>query len=393
VLGAPEVFGALAIGALGGLGLARILWHHPAASQAPAEKAAEAEQNAGRSDARFERLIRNLPLAAITIGRRGTISSFNPTAAALFGLDPQRTVGKSLIEAIPSVELERQVNAALRGESSMRTIVIPEIESERTFNVATFPSDPDGEVVLIASDQTQLVALEKVRREFISNVSHELRTPLSSIKLMVETVLLSGEETEASAMFLPKVLHEVDRMVQLVEDLLQLAHSESGRLALRREWFDLSEFARSVTNMFAQRAETLGVQLEVGASEALHVYADRNRLTQVLVNLIDNALRHTPAGGRVTIGVAREGGEAIVAVRDTGVGIPYNDLPHIFERFYVVERSRAREMSGTGLGLSIAKQLLEAHGGSISAESDLGAGSTFTCRIPIGAPAAEARVS
>ncbi len=385
----PEVVAAVALSLLAGLALGRFVWRGRDESVADQDRA---DQIGGEPDQRFERLIRSLPLAAMTFGPRGNIVSFNPNAAALFGLDPRRTIGRTVIEAIPSIELERQVNAALRGESSMRTIVIAEVESERTFNVAAFPTDPGGDVVLIASDQTQLVTLEKVRREFISNVSHELRTPLSSIKLMVETVLLSEGDTEAAAMFLPKVLREVDRMVQLVEDLLQLAHSESGRLALRREPLDMAAFAGSIVNMFAQRAQALDVRLELEAGEPLIVQADRNRLTQVLVNLLDNALRHTPAGGSILVTVERRDGEAVVAVRDTGIGIPYNDLPHIFERFYVVERSRAREMSGTGLGLSIAKQLLEAHGGSISAESDLGRGSTFTCRVPIGA-AVETKVS
>jgi two-component system, OmpR family, phosphate regulon sensor histidine kinase PhoR len=387
----PEIVVVAGLSLLGGLIFGRAL---PRRSESAESSAAESGERAERGgDDRFERLIRNLPLAAMTFGPRGAIMSFNPAAAALFGLDPGRTVGKTLIEAIPSVELERQVDAALRGESSMRSIVIAEIESERTFNVAAFPIGADGDVVLIASDQTQLVGLEKVRREFISNVSHELRTPLSSIKLMVETVLLSEGEPEAGAMFLPKVVREVDRMVQLVEDLLQVAHSESGRLALRREWFDLTAFAASIVNMFAQRAGTLEIGLELEGESSLQVQADRNRLTQVFVNLLDNALRHTHAGGSVTIVIRRENKDAIFAVRDTGVGIPYNDLPHIFERFYVVERSRAREISGTGLGLSIAKQLLEAHGGTIGVESDLGTGSTFTCRIPIGVAAVESKVS
>jgi PAS domain S-box-containing protein len=387
----PEMFSVLALGALAGFGLARVLLRD-AKTAPPASEDAGAEA-AERPDDRFERLVRNLPLAAMTLSRHGTITSFNPTAAALFGLDPQRTTGRSLIEAIPSVELERQVSAALRGESSMRTVVIAEVETERTFSVATFPTDVDGDIVLIASEQTQLIALEKVRHEFISNVSHELRTPLSSIKLMVETVLLSEGDTDVGSMFLPKVLHEVDRMVELVEDLLQLAHSESGRLALRREWFDFTAFAGTILNLFAQRSQALEVRLILDAPRPVQIQADRNRLTQVFVNLLDNALRHTPAGGSVTVGIERRDEDVVCIVRDTGVGIPYNDLPHIFERFYVVERSRAREISGTGLGLSIAKQLIEAHGGSISAESDFGSGATFTCRIPIGAQIVESKVS
>lgn len=344
-------------------------------------------------DRRFELLLRNLPLAALTLSRRGMITSINPTAAALFGLDPHRVLGRALIEAIPSIELERQVSAALRGESSMRTIVIAEVAQERTFSVAAFTLDDRGDVALIASDQTQLVALERVRREFVSNVSHELRTPLSSIKLMVETVLLSDGDSDAAPMFLPKVVREVDRMVALVDDLLQVAHSESGRLALRRESFDLADFAASILNMFAHRAETLEVALDLETREPVRVWADRNRLTQVLVNLLDNALRHTPSGGSVTVAVERDAGEAIVSVRDTGVGIPYADLPHIFERFYVVDRSRSREHTGTGLGLSIARHLVEAHGGTLIAHSVLGDGATFECRLPVVSEPAKIKVS
>lgn len=386
-----ETILALVAGLVGGLFVSRFTGGEGTWTATGTEAAGAVDSEHG--DERFDRVLRNLPLAAITLDRRGTITSVNPTAAALFGFDPQRVQGKALIEAIPSIDLERQVAGALRGEGAMRKIVIPEIEGERIFNVAAFPTDQDGDVVLIASDQTALVALERVRHEFISNVSHELRTPLSAIKLMVETVMLSEHDPEAEAMFLPKVLREVDRMVALVEDLLELAKSEAGQLPLRRESFDLSSFVGSILHMFAQRAESLDVKLEERAAGPLEIYADRNRLTQVLVNLLDNALRHTPAGGKVTASIERSGEDAVLTVKDNGVGIPYHDLPHIFERFYVVERSRARETSGTGLGLSIAKQLIEAHGGTISAESDLGAGATFTCRIPIEAPRLESKAS
>jgi two-component system phosphate regulon sensor histidine kinase PhoR len=386
-----ETLLALVAGLVGGLFVSRFTGGEGAWAAQGTELEGAPESVQG--DERFERVLHNLPLAAITLDKRGAITSVNPTAAALFGFDPQRVEGRALIEAIPSIDLERQVAAALRGEGAMRKIVIPELEGDRTFNVAAFPTDRDGDVVLIASDQTALIALERVRREFISNVSHELRTPLSAIKLMVETVMLSEHDPEAEAMFLPKVLREVDRMVALVEDLLELAKSESGQLPLRRESFDLSAFAGQVIHMLAQRADSLDVRLEERAAGPLEIYADRNRLTQVLVNLLDNALRHTPAGGRVTVTVERGGEDAYLIVKDNGVGIPYHDLPHIFERFYVVERSRARETSGTGLGLSIARQLLEAHGGSITAESDLGVGATFTCRIPIETARAESKAS
>jgi len=136
-------------------------------------------------------------------------------------------------------------------------------------------------------------------------------------------------------------------------------------------------------NTFAQRADQTQVELELEAPQEVFVDADRNRLIQIAMNLVDNALRHTPAGGTVSVDVDQLGDRAILRVRDTGAGIPYKDLPHIFERFYVVDRSRSRGHSGTGLGLSIARHLIEAHGGTIVAESQLGGGSTFTCSLPL----------
>jgi signal transduction histidine kinase len=286
-----------------------------------------------------------------------------------------------LIEAVPSIDVDRQLQAALTGEASTREVVLVQRERERTLSVALAPLPGGSEFIVLATDRTAMLVLERARRDFVSNVSHELRTPLSAIKLMVETVVLS-DDAEAREMFLPMVGREVDRMVQLVEDLLEMARSESGRLPLRRERFELATVAEGVIETFAQRAAGLSVALSTAVDESVVVDADRNRITQVLLNLVDNALRHTPAGGTVTIAIRAEERDAVLTVADTGVGIPYRDLPHIFERFYVVERSRARERRGTGLGLSIAKQLVEAHGGTIEAKSELGQGASFTCRLP-----------
>jgi signal transduction histidine kinase len=208
-----------------------------------------------------------------------------------------------------------------------------------------------------------------------------LRTPLSSINLMIETILENDGDEEALDLFLPRIKREVDRMVQLVQDLLELARAESGRLRLRREDVDLASVGTNIMRTFEPRAAQLGVALRF-EGQATRINGDPDRLAQVFVNLIDNALRHTPAGGKVTVSVFAQGSAASLVVRDSGVGIPYNDLPHVFERFYVVDRSRARESTGTGLGLSIVKQVVEAHGGSVSAESEYGLGATFTCLFP-----------
>jgi two-component system phosphate regulon sensor histidine kinase PhoR len=332
-------------------------------------------------DERTRRVLAALPFAAFLIDARGVVRFVNPAAETLFQIRAARVTGQGLIAVVPSVAMERQVFAAIRGETSTRDITIGDPARERTLGITAHPFE--GGALAVAADRTDLLAIEHVRREFVANVSHELRTPLSAIKLMLETVLVSDDDAEARTLFLPQVAREVDRMIRLVEDLLELARSESGNLQLRKDVFDLTDVATTVVNTFAQRSVASGIELELEAPEAVFVDADRHRLTQVGMNLVDNALRHTPSGGTVTVEIAQEAGGAVLRVRDTGRGIPYHDLPHIFERFYVVDRSRSREHTGTGLGLSIARHLVEAHGGTLTAQSVYGRGATFVCRLPL----------
>jgi two-component system phosphate regulon sensor histidine kinase PhoR len=329
---------------------------------------------------RVERLIEALPFAAFTIDGRGRVRVFNAAAGELFGVDRRRAQGRALIEVVPSVELERMVGLAREGETRSRDVELGSGARDRYVGITVQPYE--GGAIAIATDRTAYRAAERMRSDFIGNVSHELRTPLSAMKLMLETVLISDDDAEARTLFLPQIGGEIERMIRLVEDLLELVRSESGTHVLRRENFDLGDLAASVVNTFAQRADAAGVELELEAPEEVMLDADRGALTQVVVNLLDNALRHTPAEGSVVIDVRREGSDAVLAVRDTGVGIPFADLPRVFERFYVVDRSRSREHTGTGLGLAIAKHLVEAHGGTLVADSVYGSGATFTMRIP-----------
>jgi two-component system phosphate regulon sensor histidine kinase PhoR len=328
-----------------------------------------------------DRLLRALPFAAIAVDPGGRVRLVNPVAEELFNIVEGRAVGRALIEVVPSVEFERLIMASEDGRPAARDVRIIDAARERVLGVAV--RRLAGGTVAIAADRTELVNVERARRDFVSNVSHELRTPLAAIKLMIETVLLADDDAEARAMFLPRVAREVDRMVALVADLLELARSESGRITLRRERLDLGEVATAAVNTFAQRADRLEVDLELEAPEPVEIDADRDRLMQVAMNLVDNALRYTPPAGSVVVSVLRDDGKAVLRVRDTGEGIPYNDLGRIFDRFYVVNQSRSRDRSGTGLGLSIARELVEAHGGSIAVQSVFGEGATFTCRLPL----------
>lgn len=333
-------------------------------------------------DVLFERLIAALPIGVLLVDASLRVRFANASAGSVFAFDPHRAIGEHLVRAIANVEVERRVLEALRGEASVAPLVVQSRTVPRTYRVTIAPLDGSEGAVLFVEDQTEALRGERASREFLSNVSHELRTPLSSVKLMLETVLASPDD-EARELFLPQALAQVDRLASLVGRLLEQARTESGHLKLDLAEIDLETVARPIVATFEQQAARKGVRLQLIAKRPVRVEADAERLAQVIVNLIDNALRHTPSGGSVIVEVDATPNEAIIHVRDTGEGIPYRDLPHVFERFYVADRSRTRESGGAGLGLAIVKGIIDAHEGSISAESTLGAGTAMTIRIPV----------
>jgi signal transduction histidine kinase len=337
-------------------------------------------------DSAFARLVRALPIGVLLVDESCRVEFANAAAGTTFGFDPARALNLHIIEAIPNVELERRIGDALRGEASVAPLMLTGASGQRTYRVSVFPLNEESggspRVVIFSDDQTALIRLDRARKEFLSNVSHELRTPLSSIKLMLETVMEAPEQ-EARDLFVPQALSQVDRLNALVGQLLEQARAESGQLKLEVRDVDLEEVARPIVASFEQQAANKGVLIELAALRPVRVEADPGRLSQVFVNLIDNALRHTSGGGRIRVELDARDSDAVLRVRDTGEGIPYRDLPHIFERFYVVDRSRTRGSSGAGLGLAIVKGIVDAHGGAISAESMLGRGTAFTIRLPI----------
>ncbi|MBV8726612.1 MAG: PAS domain-containing protein [Candidatus Eremiobacteraeota bacterium] len=330
--------------------------------------------------------MRALPLGIILADLGGRITYANRAAGAIFGFDHKRARRMHIIEAVPSIELERRVAEAVAGEASTGPLIVTGKIVNRTYAVSAYPlTDEEGDTsgaLVVAEDQTELLAVERARQEFLTNVSHELRTPLSSVKLMLETVMDAPDE-ETGDLFLPQALREVDRLAALVQRFLEQARTESGRLRLRYKRVRLSEVVDPIVKSFEPQAQGAGVELRYKVREDIEADVDRETLEQVVVNLIDNALRFTPADGTIKIQTGQDGNDAVLIVKDSGLGIPFKDLPHIFERFYVVDRSRARTSSGVGLGLSIVKQIVEAHHGSIVAESLLGSGAKFTCRFPM----------
>jgi two-component system phosphate regulon sensor histidine kinase PhoR len=345
-------------------------------------------------DDRFDALVRALPLGVIMLRRNKRLRFANRAAAAIFGFDRARAKGLHLIETIPSVELERRVDAALAGEAAATApLIVTGKRTDRSYAVTVYPlrisrrgeDEEGGEIsgaLILAEDQTEQLALERTRQEFLSNVSHELRTPLSSVKLMLETLVQGGDD-DARAVFLPQALREVDRLAGLVQRFLEQARAESGQPMLRIEEVDLEAVVRAVLQPLQRQAAAKRISLDLRAHRPVIVEADGQQLSQVLVNLIDNALRFTPAGGSVTVDLDVEDGYAKIVVSDTGIGIPYKDIPYVFERFFVADRSRARGVTGAGLGLSIVKQIVESHEGTITVQSVLDAGTQFTVRIPM----------
>ena len=325
-----------------------------------------------------------LPVGVMVIGDDGKIGAFNAAAGELFGVPVDRARNRALIEIVRNFELDRRVTATLRSGAEETAELIYSAAHERSLHVMTRAlagTDGRRRALVIVADQTRMRDLEKLRRDFVSNVSHELRTPLTAVKLMVET-LQSGVDRPQSDEFLASIAQETERMIALVEDLLDLARLESGKLELRLSAVDVGELCRHAAQAQARRAQTLGVDLACTTPELpMKISADRDKLYQVVVNLLDNALRHTPAEGRVTLAVEEGEGTVDIVVTDTGRGIPSSALPHIFERFYVVDPARSRGHSGTGLGLSIVKHIIEAHGGTVEANSELGAGTAFRCRL------------
>jgi two-component system phosphate regulon sensor histidine kinase PhoR len=253
---------------------------------------------------------------------------------------------------------------------------------------STIPPEVSGEAraLLLLQDVTELRRAETMRREFVANVSHELRTPVASLKALTET--LEGgalEDPPAARLFLARILLETDRLAQLVEELLELASLESGSSRIADQVVDLTEILLRAADRLGAYADRHGIQLSVPPSTCSPlVMGDALRLERVVINLVDNAVKFTAPGGEVRLGCEVQGDSVVLSVTDNGAGIPAEQLPRVFERFFKGDPSRASV--GTGLGLAIAKHTVEAHGGRIWVESIEGRGSTFFVSLPRSRP-------
>ncbi len=310
----------------------------------------------------------------------GQIQFANPAIERLF--DTNQAVGRRLVEVLRQHQLvEAWQRSRETGEAQEESVEIP--ARRRFLQLVVLPDRQTHGSLLLVQDLTRVRRLETVRRDFISNVSHELRTPLASLKALTETLRDGAlEDPKAAHRFLGRIETEVDALTQMATELLELSRIESGQVPLQRKAVPATALLLSAAERMRAQVERAGLVLRLDtAQDMTEVLADPPRMEQVLVNLIHNAVKFTPPGGEVILAAQTEADFVRFSVRDTGVGIPADDLERIFERFYKADR--ARSGGGTGLGLSISRHLVEAHGGRIWAESTEGDGSTFYFTIPV----------
>jgi two-component system phosphate regulon sensor histidine kinase PhoR len=341
-----------------------------------------AEQLSGRlealeaEEALLASLTESLNEGAVAIDARQQVVRINDMARRLLGTKepvpfPVVTLprDRTLRDAIAGA-LAGQVSESLEAEVNGRDLAL------------TARPLPGGGAVIALFDLTPMRRLETVRRDFVANVSHELRTPLTVISGFAETLAEDDLPPERRQQFVDTIVASSRRMQRIVDDLLDLSRIESGGWVPNPALSDVRSIAEEVMLGVTERAEAKGIALhDEIARDACQVYADPTALRQVVGNLVDNAVRHTRQG-HVTVFTRREPGRIVVGVRDTGTGIPPDHLPRIFERFYRVDPGRSREDGGTGLGLAIVRHMVEAHGGRVRAESQVGRGTTIWAEFP-----------
>ena len=325
----------------------------------------------------------------IALDERGHIVLMNPAARRILHFRDDSGEKRTLLEVVRHrglAELIEWCQSREHAEPCKREIEwhVPDVRMlEVNAMPVPFPSQARG-VLLVFHDVTELRRLETVRAEFVANVSHELRTPLTAIKGCLETVLDEAPPQSAThRRFLEVANSHAERLGRLVDDLLNLSDIETGKVVLYPRAVPLRAFVSETAAMFARDAAKKDVHLVNQVPADLSVQADRDRLSQILVNLVDNAVKYTPTGGHVRFLAAEEPGHVRLTIQDTGQGIPASELPRITERFYRVDKARSREEGGTGLGLAIVKHLVQLHGGTLQIDSEYGKGTTIAFLLPV----------
>lgn len=328
---------------------------------------------------RMEAILKSMESGVVAIDRRNRIILTNPYAEKLFGID-EDVIGENILDAIRDFEIEKVFNSDSHDFKEIKILWPKERDLRiKTADIVNNEEKNIGKVAVI-QDVTDIKKLENMRSNFVANVSHELKTPLTSIKGFAETLKYVKDEQQRMK-FLNIIDEETERLTRLINDTLSLSDIEACK-QMKEEIFKVSSAVLNVYNLMKDTADKKQIELSITENSDVELKGDKDNFKQMLINLVDNAIKYSEAGDSVFISAKIKDNLCIISVQDTGVGIPENHIPRLFERFYRVDKARSRAKGGTGLGLAIVKHIVMNFKGSISVESEVGKGSRFIIKLP-----------
>jgi len=356
------------------------------------EALSDMSQTLGRSieeiteqNSRLKAVFRAVPGGILAIDSRETVTMVNPAAEEMFAI-VCKPEGRHFLEVVKHAKLESVIRESLADRVSLeREITIRRGMETRYLQVFAVPVVSDSAafgVILLAQDITRIRKLENMRSEFAANVSHELKTPLTVISGFIDTIKDPDIPRKDAERFLDIISLESERLTRLIDDVLALSDIENA--VPPATVVDVRQGVREAVELLGHSAQEKGIDLTMELPKTrIPVIGENDRIKQMMINLIDNAIKYTPAGGTVHASVIRENDRAVISVRDTGIGIPEENIPRLFERFYRVDKSRSRAMGGTGLGLAIVKHIVSLLGGHVNVQSEVGKGTQFEIVLPV----------
>lgn len=365
-----------AASAVAGFLAARAGWFSASPARTP-DTAGPHEGDVHRERRRNEEILEKMAEGVVVLDERLTPVFANAAARRLLGLPESSLPGR-----LPSEQLATLAWRALREGTQMDQVLDVWFPARANLRSHVTPLEASAGVVVVVQDVTQEVTTQRMRRQFVADASHELKSPVASLQLLAEAVREAAKDDPAAVTnFAASIVTETDRLSRLISDLLDLSRlEEAGNVATTA--VELSEVARGEIVSASWTAQGKEITIADGIKGGVWVQGERSQLENLLRNLLDNAVRYTPEGGRIHVAVERDGVDAVVSVEDDGIGIPLEAQSRVFERFYRVDGARARGTGGTGLGLAIVKHVTELHGGKVAVESEVGRGSTFIVRLP-----------
>lgn len=336
--------------------------------------------------AKAELILDNMAEGVILLDQQGTVILINPAVERIFKVKSIEAIDKPLVHSIRDYDLDHAIQESISTEKE----VVDEIELQSPFRqlrIRVMPienSVGEKQSLVVIRDATRQKQIEQLRKDFIANVSHELKTPLTGLKLLSETLLRSIESDPVSSKkFVKRLDKELNTLIKMVRELIDLSKVEMPQDVTEKVPLNLGELANEVVSSFYQIAANKGLSLNTNIQEEIPpMLGDKDQLQTMIRNLVDNAIRYTPSGGKIDVELKTNDSHINFIVSDNGIGLAKREIPRIFERFYRVDKARSRETGGTGLGLSIVKHIAENHSATIEIDSSLGIGSTFTVSFP-----------